>query len=573
MRLIHAIAFLIAGTLASPASVLAQSPSTTVPRVISIGGVFTPADGQPAAAVEAVTLAIYAEPEGGAPLWQETQSVAIGEGGRYSVLLGSTTADGIPEFVFATGDAQWLGLTFSRPGEVEGPRMRLTSVPYALRSADADTLGGRPASAYLLAPSGDAGETEAAGTATTPGVTPSAVLPGTTNFLAKYVNSADVGNSTVYDASGFIGVGTTSPFDVMHVRLTNTGGTLTGYAVQNLGNSANSYSGMLFYDHNGALGQFQGFNNSTHEYRINNVASTSGQFDGSINFMVGSSSRFLVNSLGNIGMSTSSPSGALDVARNADVNIYSTSYGGAPSFLGRSSRGTAAAPTATQNQDLLGFFTGGGYGTSSFFTSKGGLAVRAAQNWSDGAQGTYLRFFVTGVGSTVADDVMSISPNGFIGMGTSAQIGNVADRLQVYGDIRVGVSGTDGCVKNFAGNPLAGVCTSDRRFKKDITPFAPVLGRLSALQPVHYSWRADEFPERHFGNGRSYGLIAQDVEAVLPDVVVTREDGTKAVDYSKLPLLTIQAVKELKAENEALAHRVADLERQIATLLSALDRR
>jgi hypothetical protein len=44
---------------------------------------------------------------------------------------------------------------------------------------------------------------------------------------------------------------------------------------------------MLFYDQNGALGQFQGFNNSTHEYRINNVAS-----GGTINFMLGGASKF-----------------------------------------------------------------------------------------------------------------------------------------------------------------------------------------------------------------------------------------------------------------------------------------
>ena len=46
---------------------------------------------------------------------------------------------------------------------------------------------------------------------------------------------------------------------------------------------------MLFYDQNGALGQFQGFNNGTHEYRINNIAT-----NGSINFMTGSTSRFIV---------------------------------------------------------------------------------------------------------------------------------------------------------------------------------------------------------------------------------------------------------------------------------------
>ena len=54
---------------------------------------------------------------------------------------------------------------------------------------------------------------------------------------------------------------------------------------------------------------------------------------------------------------------------------------------------------------------------------------------------------------------------------------------------------------------------------------------------------------------------------MLPELVATDSDGYKAVDYSKLPLLTIQAVKELKAENdarkaenEALKQRVADLE-------------
>ncbi len=70
---------------------------------------------------------------------------------------------------------------------------------------------------------------------------------------------------------------------------------LTGIAVQNLGSTATSYSGMLFYDQNGALGQFQGFNNATHEYRINNIAA-----GGSINFMLGGSSKFLVGSSGDI---------------------------------------------------------------------------------------------------------------------------------------------------------------------------------------------------------------------------------------------------------------------------------
>ena len=100
-----------------------------------------------------------------------------------------------------------------------------------------------------------------------------------------------------------------------------------------------------------------------------------------------------------------------------------------------------------------------------------------------------------------------------------------------------------------------------------------MLDQLTALQPVHYFWRATEFPEQHFGDSRAYGLIAQDVEQVLPELVVTNDDGFKAVDYSKLPLLTIQAVKDLKSENDALKQRVAELERLVNELLAATRRR
>jgi hypothetical protein len=59
---------------------------------------------------------------------------------------------------------------------------------------------------------------------------------------------------------------------------------------------------------------------------------------------------------------------------------------------------------------------------------------------------------------------------------------------------------------------------------------------------VHFFWRASEFPQKHFGTTQSYGLIAQDVEATLPELVTQDEQGYKQVDYSKLPLLTLQAV-------------------------------
>ena len=299
--------------LMSPVAFVAQSAqsptSTSVPRLVTISGTFRPADGQQVARVEVVTLAIYAEENGGEPLWQETQSIVVDPAGNYTVLLGATEAEGVPLDVFASGAARWLGMVGARPGTVDGPRTRLTSVPYALRASDAATLGGKPASAYVLAPTAGGEGTTSTSTASAGGIVPNVVNPGTTNFLAKYVTADDVGNSAVYESGGLVGINTTAPLDVLHSRFTNTTGSLTGIAVQNLGSTATSYSGMLFYDHTGALGQFQGFNNSTKEYRINNIAA-----GGTINFMTGSISRFTINNNGKVGIGITSPTAKLEVS-------------------------------------------------------------------------------------------------------------------------------------------------------------------------------------------------------------------------------------------------------------------
>jgi hypothetical protein len=65
---------------------------------------------------------------------------------------------------------------------------------------------------------------------------------------------------------------------------------------------------------------------------------------------------------------------------------------------------------------------------------------------------------------------------------------------------------------------------------------------------VHFRWRADEHPEKGFGTSESYGLVAQQVEAVLPELVTEDASGFKAVRYSELPLMMLEAIKEQQAE-------------------------
>ncbi len=128
-----------------------QSANTAVPSLINYGGTIRDAGGNAAAAVASrtlgVTFAIYKQQEGGAPLWQETQNVVVSAAGRYSVLLGSTLASGLPSDLFSPAEQRWLGVQVE--GQPEQARVLLVSVPYAMKAAEADTLAGHSASEFV----------------------------------------------------------------------------------------------------------------------------------------------------------------------------------------------------------------------------------------------------------------------------------------------------------------------------------------------------------------------------------------------------------------------------------------
>jgi len=90
---------------------------------------------------------IYAGEQGGEPLWTETQAVAVALDGTYAVLLGGASAAGLPQRVFAGGAARWLGV--SAGGGPEAERVLLSSVPYAMKSADAESLAGHTAAEFV----------------------------------------------------------------------------------------------------------------------------------------------------------------------------------------------------------------------------------------------------------------------------------------------------------------------------------------------------------------------------------------------------------------------------------------
>jgi len=207
--------------------------NTVVPRVVNFSGGLTAANGKPLSGLPGVTFSIYKDSEGGAPLWTETQNVQADKAGRYSVVLGSTASAGLPSELFASGEARWLGV--QPQGQAEQPRVLLMSVPYALKALDAETLGGRPASAFLAA-------TGASGSRPAGNVTGS----GTKDFIPRWTSTSQIGNSNIFEnGSGQVGIATSTPAAKLDVNgPTDIRSTLTLFP--NGGNPALKMSGSAF---------------------------------------------------------------------------------------------------------------------------------------------------------------------------------------------------------------------------------------------------------------------------------------------------------------------------------------
>ncbi len=104
-----------------------------------------------------------------------------------------------------------------------------------------------------------------------------------------------------------------------------------------------------------------------------------------------------------------------------------------------------------------------------------------------------------------------------------------------------------------------GAC-SDGRYKEDVYRLEKALDRVDRLRGVNYRWRVEQYPDRKFDHNQHVGFIAQEVQEVIPEVVQKHSDGTLSVDYGRLTPLLVEAIKELKAENEVLRKRLDKLE-------------
>jgi len=100
------------------------------------------------------------------------------------------------------------------------------------------------------------------------------------------------------------------------------------------------------------------------------------------------------------------------------------------------------------------------------------------------------------------------------------------------------------------------IADSDARFKKNIKSLTTVIPLLQSLSPKSYDFDRENFRERNFPARRSMGLLAQEVEAILPDLVRTGADGVKGINYTAFIPMLIAALQEQQQEIDLLRAQI-----------------
>lgn len=111
---------------------------------------------------------------------------------------------------------------------------------------------------------------------------------------------------------------------------------------------------------------------------------------------------------------------------------------------------------------------------------------------------------------------------------------------------------------------------SDKRYKKNIKSIPNALAVIDQLRGVSYHYDKKSNPERNFSNGKTYGFIAQELAAVIPEVTKTDDNGYYSVNYDAIiPFLT-EAIKEQQDIIDDKTAKIDDLENRLAHIETLL---
>jgi hypothetical protein len=225
---------------------------------------------------------------------------------------------------------------------------------------------------------------------------------------------------------------------------------------------------------------------------------------------------------------------------------------------GSTDSGEAVVAIATGSSHFVGGVTSAMNGTSVTFAD-GDFTGNVEINGNLIVQGSATELQVSEL--RVEDKLITIasgSANSLAANGAGIEIDRGSDsnitltwnhsdsRLQTNDDFYV--SGTLS-----ATGDIVAYASSDERLKDNISPIKNPIEKINQISGNSFNWNENK---QDIYKGKDYGVIAQEIESVLPELVVEREDGYKAVKYDKLVSLLIEGIKELSNEVNQLKQQI-----------------
>ncbi len=420
------------------------------------------------------------------------------------------------------GEARWLEVGVRPAGDANAhtilyPRQKVTPTPYAIYAGYAEKAGS---------------------------VEGTISGGGTENYIPKFVGSDALDDSVICEKGGKVGIGTKTPGGKLAVHYDNA----------DLNNAAILIENSNVIGHDVLDFSFSG----TTQARIRK-AMGGGLYIGTedlqpLNFYVGGGTEMVIKSNGSVGIGTTNPQNKLDVEGAVAVGF---SYSGSETAPTNGMIVQGNVGIGTENPEYKLDINGGlyalrvGHANSWFEVSTSTSTVLSLADGEGNRAG-----FINGRENVAGENVLVIAAcddegscpyftyfheSGKVGIGESDPV----YKLDVDGDIR--------CVTLHE--------TSDARLKTKVRRLTNVLDNVEKIRGVSFEWNEEAESVGATAGDKHIGVIAQDVEKVFPELVSAPANEYKSVDYTKLTAVLIEAVKELKAENDLLKQRVSTLER------------
>ena len=221
---------------------------------------------------------------------------------------------------------------------------------------------------------------------------------------------------------------------------------------------------------------------------------------------------------------------------------------------------TASLGSAGNNNTLMG--SAAGFRTSG--QENVYIGSYAGSNSTSGTNNTFIGYSAGGNNSTGSNNVFIGNSAGGQELGSNKLYISNSDTPDplIFGDFADGLVQVSGNL--YATGEVAS--NSDIRLKTNIIPLTSGLDIVMALNGYYYDWNDDARKEKKFSKNKQLGFIAQEVESVAPELVTMAPNGYKAINYTKVTPIIVEAIKEQQEEIDALKKENSKLKGQLSEI-------